>query len=183
MGSATSVSDSGDPYWRDNPQTSALGGRDVYSSSVLGHLPSPFTGRPEYVLPESRSPTPELQAPGLLPNPRGPTLQPSGFSVSRDPVYERQPLAMPYGGEASGVQPSTADFCAKGFQETNVTTWDLPTALMRERPPEPLAPWQLVAHAPSGRWYYHNRRTGETTCDSPCVSSCRGRPKRRAAVA
>lgn len=97
MGSATSVSDSGDPYWRDNPQTSALGGRDVYSSSVLGHLPSPFTGRPEYVLPESRSPTPELQAPGLLPNPRGPTLQPSGFSVSRDPVYERQPLAMPYG--------------------------------------------------------------------------------------
>ncbi|OLP79172.1 hypothetical protein AK812_SmicGene40568 [Symbiodinium microadriaticum] len=96
MGSATSVSDSGDPYWRDNPQTSALGGRDVYSSSALGHLPSPFTGRPEYVLAESRSPA-ELQAPGLLPNPHGPTLQPSGFSVSRDPVYERQPLAMPYG--------------------------------------------------------------------------------------
>ncbi|CAE7343324.1 unnamed protein product, partial [Symbiodinium necroappetens] len=61
-----------------------------------GHLPSPFTGRLEYVLAESRSPT-ELQAPGLLPNPHGPTLQPSGFSVSRDPVYERQPLAMPYG--------------------------------------------------------------------------------------
>ena len=33
-----------------------------------------------------------------------------------------------------------------------ISMYARPTALMRERPEEPLAPWQLVAHAPSGRW-------------------------------
>lgn len=36
------------------------------------------------------------------------------------------------------------------------------------RPPEPPAPWRLVAHPSSpGEWYYHNEETGETAWDPP----------------
>ncbi|CAL1142416.1 unnamed protein product, partial [Cladocopium goreaui] len=34
---------------------------------------------------------------------------------------------------------------------TNVTSWELPSVLMRDRPPAPPKPWQLVAHSSSGR--------------------------------
>lgn len=50
---------------------------------------------------------------------------------------------------------------------TNVTSWELPSVLMRDRPPAPPVPWQLVAHTSSGRWYYHNVQTGETTWERP----------------
>lgn len=62
---------------------------------------------------------------------------------------------------------------------TNVTSWELPSVLMRDRPPAPPKPWQLVAHSSSGRWYYHNPQTGETRWERPLPRGSRGRPPRR----
>ncbi|CAE7564649.1 unnamed protein product [Symbiodinium pilosum] len=94
-----------DAYWRGPAQSHSLGGRDAYPSYAPGHLPSSLTGR-DYVLPSESLRFEAPKAPkaptGLLPNPHGPTLQPGGLSIQRDPVYERQALPVPYGLSAGG---------------------------------------------------------------------------------